>query len=93
MNEFEKKYVNNIYDEICKEFSNTRQHPWSIVKTFINSLNSNSLVCDIGSGNGKNIYRKDIQYIATDFSKEMCKLSYLKTDTIQSNILCLDDIF
>jgi ubiquinone/menaquinone biosynthesis C-methylase UbiE len=89
MNEFESRYVNNVYNSISNEFSHTRQFPWPIVKSFVNSLEPNSLVCDVGSGNGKNIYRTDIVHIATDLSVEMCTLSSKKADTLQSNVLSL----
>ena len=96
MNNFEKKYVNDVYNTIYNEFSITRQYPWPFVKKFIESIKTYSLVCDVGSGNGKNIYRNDIEYIATDLSYEMCKMSKNKTDSVQSNVLSLpfkDNIF
>ena len=89
MNRFEEKYVNSVYDEIYKDFSNTRRHPWPIVKSFIHDLPEHSLVCDVGSGNGKNMFRNDLTYIATDLSEEMCKLSKEKADTTKSNVLAL----
>ena len=63
-----------IYDEICAEFSATRTHVWPPVKQYLDSISENSLVCDIGCGNGKNQYRTDLQYVSIDSSQEMCKL-------------------
>lgn len=96
MNKIESENVCDVYNNIAKEFSDTRQYAWPIVKEFVNNLEEYNLVCDVGSGNGKNMFRKDLMYISTDFSKEMCKLSKEKSDTVQSNVLCLpfrDNIF
>ena len=97
MNNSEQKYVYDVYNQISDEFDATRQYPWPVVKSFIDNLPSNSLVCDVGSGNGKNMYRSDLVFCATDFSEKMCSLSQKKsTNVVQSNILCLpykDNIF
>lgn len=63
-----------IYDEIYKEFSDTRKNVWPKVKEYIDSLPSNCNVCDIGSGNGKNQYRSDICWMSVDSSINMCSL-------------------
>ena len=90
MNEIEKQYVYNVYNSISEEFSSTRQYAWPCVKKFINSLPIYSLVCDVGSGNGKNMFRNDLEYFATDISEYMCELSSKKTNNVcQSNILSL----
>ena len=96
MNQLEQSNVYNVYNKIGDDFSNTRIHPWPVVKRFLDNVSPYSLVCDVGSGNGKNIYRRDLSFIASDFSEKMCELSYLKEDTVQSNILSLpfrDNIF
>ena len=89
MNELENKYVYEVYNSISNEFDNTRQYPWPVVKTFMNNLKPNSFVCDVGSGNGKNMFRNDLIYTSTDLSEKMCELSANKSDCIQSNILSL----
>ena len=90
MNDIEKQYVYDVYNEISDEFSSTRQYPWPTVKSFIKSLQPFSLVCDVGSGNGKNMFRNDLIFTATDISEQMCNLSITKTPhTIQSNVLHL----
>lgn len=90
MNDIEKKYVYDVYNQISDEFNITRQYPWPVVKDFINNLETYSFVCDVGSGNGKNLFRKDLIYTAVDLSEQMCKLSQKRTpEVIQSNILSL----
>ena len=90
MNEIEQKYVHDVYNSISKEFSSTRKYAWPHVKKFIDSITRFSLVCDVGSGNGKNMYRNDLTYFATDLSEQMCELSSKKTNNIcQSNVLSL----
>lgn len=90
MNHLEKTHVYNVYSHICHEFDTSRQYQWKIVSDFISLIPSGSLVCDIGSGNGKNITRNDIHFVASDLSYEMCNLSCRKTpDVVQSNVLKL----
>ena len=82
MNELENKYVYEVYNSISNEFDNTRQYPWPVVKSFMNNLEPNSFVCDVGSGNGKNMFRNDLIYTSTDLSEKMCELSANKSDCI-----------
>jgi ubiquinone/menaquinone biosynthesis C-methylase UbiE len=51
--DIEKKHVYEVYDKIATHFSHTRYKPWPKVAEFLNSLPPNSLVADIGCGNGK----------------------------------------
>lgn len=77
----EKEYVNDVYDSIADDFSRTRTRVWEHVKTFIDSVQKDSRCIDIGCGNGKNMYRKDINMIGIDMcdkfvsmcnSKDLC---------------------
>ena len=52
---FEKKLVHNTYDQIANKFNLTRLYIWPCVKTFLNSLNNNDLIADIGCGSGRNL--------------------------------------
>ena len=46
--------VHEVYEEIADHFSHTRHTPWPKVAQFLNeSLEENSLVVDVGCGNGK----------------------------------------
>jgi alkylated DNA repair protein alkB family protein 8 len=45
--------VHNVYNEIGNHFSETRHSPWPNVENFIKSLPDNSIMLDVGCGNGK----------------------------------------
>ena len=82
--------VCELYNHIADDFDNTRHKMWKCIENFINSLNSDCLVGDIGCGNGKNMYlsRKDIKFKGMDFSTEFVKICKLKNlDVIEGNIL------
>ena len=51
----ETKYVKNVYDAIATHFDNTRLYKWSWVNDFLNTLKINSIVYDVGCGNGRNM--------------------------------------
>ena len=68
-------YVKNVYNNIAKEFSETRYRPWTCVERFLDNVNPESYISDIGCGNGKNmLYRKDCYNYGCDFSKELVKI-------------------
>jgi len=70
--------VKITYEQIASHFSETRHHVWTPVKKFIDSFKVNSLVADIGCGNGKNMYRKDCEFIGLDFCYNFNKICYDK---------------
>jgi ubiquinone/menaquinone biosynthesis C-methylase UbiE len=53
--EYEKKYVHDVYDKISLHFSSTRYRQWPLVKQFLISLPKDSILVDVGCGNGKNL--------------------------------------
>jgi ubiquinone/menaquinone biosynthesis C-methylase UbiE len=53
--EYEKKYVHDIYNQISDHFNVTRYHPWPKVREFLLSLSPDSLMIEVGCGNGKNL--------------------------------------
>ena len=74
VNNLELEKVHNIYDIISKHFSTTRKLIWPKVQDFIDSFHSNSLIIDIGCGNGKNMgSRKDCIYIGVDTCENLMK--------------------
>jgi len=81
--------INHVYNDIAKDFSRTRYKVWPAVQQFIDSLEVNSLVGDIGCGNGKNMKsRQDIKFMGMDLTEsfvEICKTKGL--DVILGNIL------
>jgi SAM-dependent methyltransferase len=52
---YEEKYVHDVYNNIAHHFSDTRSKPWPLVKQFLESLSSSSIMIDVGCGNGKNL--------------------------------------
>ena len=64
-----------IYNNIAHHFDNTRSYIWKGVKDFIIKIPKNSLVLDAGCGNGKNMFRPDLEFIGFDFSIELIKIS------------------
>ena len=86
----EEMYVKDAYNKIAEEFNNTRYRSWSCVEIFLESVNTKSLVGDIGCGNGKNmLYRKDeLIYEGCDFSTELVKIACNKgLNVIEGDIL------
>lgn len=53
--ELERKYVNQVYENIADHFSDTRYKPWPKVSSFLSTVPPGSLILDIGCGNGKNM--------------------------------------
>ena len=58
MNSIERRYVHDTYQKIYKHFDNSRAYLWKSVKEFLDEVPSNSLIVEIGSGNGKNLMRR-----------------------------------
>lgn len=83
--------VINVYEKIATHFSVTRFSHWKCVKDFVLSLTADSLLADIGCGNGKNMkIRDDLRYIGMDASAEFCKIVKDRGfDCIQGNILAI----
>jgi len=85
----EDKHVKNVYNQISEEFDNTRYRPWTCVENFLDKVPENSIIGDIGCGNGKNmLYRPDCINYGCDFSEnlvEICKSKNL--NIIEGNIL------
>lgn len=67
--EFEKSHVHEVYNGIADHFSSTRHSAWPGVSKFIESMDSYSLMLDIGCGNGKYLnIRKDLFCVIIHFS-------------------------
>ena len=80
----ENLYVKNVYNSISKEFSDTRYRPWSCVETFMDSIESGSIIGDIGCGNGKNMnVRDDVSFYGCDFSENLVKICQQKNLNVQ----------
>lgn len=74
--EMEKIHVNQVYDKIAEHFNNTRYKPWPGVKKFVSSLEPNSLLLDLGCGNGRNLgINSKVIDMGTDISMPLCKIA------------------
>lgn len=79
--DIEKQYVKDTYEIIANSFSNTRNHIWSQVLKYLKNFKSNSLVADIGCGNGRNIYKDNkCYYIGFDLTEQFVKITTLNTN-------------
>ena len=52
-NSFENENVHSVYNKIAKHFDTTRIIIWPKVQEYINSFKKNSIILDVGCGNGK----------------------------------------
>jgi len=77
-----------IYNEIANRFDVSRVRIWPCVKKFLDSFDKDSLLLDVGCGNGKNmLYRNDLNFKGIDYSiklVEICKNKNL--DVIESSM-------
>lgn len=74
MSDFENENVHVIYNKIAKHFDTTRVVIWPKVQEFIDNFKKNSIILDVGCGNGKNMgHRKDCNYIGIDISENLIK--------------------
>jgi SAM-dependent methyltransferase len=67
--------VSNFYKKNAENFSKTRNNPWPATKAFLDSIEENNSVLDIGCGNGRNLfYRSDIDITGLELSEELCEI-------------------
>jgi alkylated DNA repair protein alkB family protein 8 len=69
INNIEETNVKDVYEKIATHFSNTRVYSWSWITEFlenIHSKNENSLIYDLGCGNGRNMNFKNLKFIGID---------------------------
>ena len=67
--------VQESYDLIAKYFSATRVFTWEWTDNFINRLDHNSIILDIGSGNGRNTNYKNHIIFGLDISLQQLKMN------------------
>ena len=64
---FEDENVKDIYNEISKHFDKTRYHSWPKIEEFSKCFEPNSVIADVGCGNGRNcLLREDCVYHGYD---------------------------
>ena len=80
----------NTYEEISKEFSETRAYVWKCVKDFTNLISNDNKVIEVGCGNGKNMEyitkHTNSSIIGIDTCKNFVEICQKKElNVIQSN--------
>lgn len=78
---FEKQHVQDVYKAINVEFSNTRYNIWSGAKKFLDSVDANDNVLEVGCGNGKNL-----KYLDWVNNKTGCDASEELVDITLNNV-------
>ncbi|VBB18853.1 S-adenosyl-L-methionine-dependent methyltransferase, partial [Yasminevirus sp. GU-2018] len=95
--EVEKKYVVEAYDDIANGFDKTRYKPWPKTVEFVQSLAQKSSCLEVGCGNGKNLFREDIEMIGLDSSSKLVEIARSKGKNVVVGDGCdlpfLDDRF
>ena len=82
--------IQKTYNDIAAEFDITRYKPWPQTVEFINDFPENSLILDLGCGNGRNmVYIKSLscgyKVIGLDLSVRMLRLAKNKLGTQDFN--------
>lgn len=87
----EKTNVKEVYEEIAEHFDVTRVNKWAWVENFLNNFKKNSLILDLGCGNGRNMNHKDIKFIGVDNCDKFVSICNNKgLNIINSNITKID---
>jgi ubiquinone/menaquinone biosynthesis C-methylase UbiE len=70
--DIEIENVKDVYNNIAEKFSNTRYKAWNSTEKFIEKLEKNTKVLEVGCGNGKNLdLRNDIEFYGCDISTKL----------------------
>jgi tRNA (uracil-5-)-methyltransferase TRM9 len=81
--------VAKVYNEIAKDFSQTRYSVWSGCRIFLDSLPPKSSLADIGCGNGKNmLYRPDIISTGVDLCENFIKICKERNLNVKYGNIC-----
>jgi len=87
--ELETKYVRDVYDKIAPQFNGKRMNKWSWISDFIDSLQEQSVIYDIGCGGGRNMLYKKHFFIGVDNSKSFIDICRSKSlNVILSDMTC-----
>ena len=68
-----------MYNDIATHFNNTRVYQWPWVKKHLGQLEPNSLVYDIGCGNGRNMDYPYLTFVGIDSCLSFCKICRKKS--------------
>lgn len=90
INNIEETNVKDVYEKIANHFSHTRVYSWSWITEFlenIHSKNENSLIYDLGCGNGRNMNFKNLKFIGIDNCENFINICKCKNlNVIKSEI-------
>ena len=79
MNPIEREFVHDTYQKIAKRFDITRGYLWKSLKLFLDNIEPNTMLLEVGSGNGRNLLRrKDCFNIGIDLCLNFAKISNKK---------------
>lgn len=82
--------VQESYDLIAKYFATTRVFTWKWTDNFINELPNNSIILDIGSGNGRNSKFNNHIIFCVDISNQQLKMNNSKNNlSIHCNMISI----
>ena len=85
--DFETTYVKNVYEIIANDFNRTRYSYWDYVYNFMNSIETNSSLLDLGCGNGKYLgVRNDLELYALDNCDNLIKIVNVKYPLVKTFI-------
>lgn len=87
LTQLEETNVKNVYEEIARHFDNTRVHTWKWITDFIKSFPKNSIICDVGCGNGRNMMIPEYKFIGIDNCRafiEICRSKNL--EVVEANM-------
>ena len=84
----EDAHVKQVYEQIAPHFNNTRTYKWSWISEFLDSIKTNSLVYDLGCGNGRNMSHQNLHFIGVDNCEKFINICNSK----QLNVLCANII-
>lgn len=74
--EYENKYVHQVYEATAGHFSHTRSRTWPAVLRFCQSLDFGTILVDCGCGNGRNMLLcPGIIEVGIDYSSNLCTIA------------------
>ena len=79
--------VQESYDLIAEHFKNTRVFTWKWTDNFMETINNNSIILDIGSGNGRNTKYNNHIILGLDISFEQLKMNNEKGYSLHSDMI------
>lgn len=62
----EDENVRDVYEKIAGHFSDTRHDTWHWISSFSTGLSKDSLIYDIGCGNGRNMLIPNYRFVGVD---------------------------